>query len=97
MGLKDIRSRVINCLINGQIQHDIDRSGNINEKNLLLTGAIQIKDVIELLNKTKGFEFETVRHHFIDNLDVHIFRPYGWYIKCYFLEPDIFFISVHIS
>ena len=51
--------------------------------------------MIELINKTKGSEFETSKHRMIKNLDVHIFKPKGWYIKFYFIEPDIFFISVH--
>lgn len=95
MGLKDIRKRAIECLENGRIQHDTDRAGNIDEKNLLLTGQIKVDEVIELINKTKGTEFETVEHHTVKDLEVHIFKPSGWYIKCYFIEPDVFFISVH--
>ena len=95
MGLKDIRAKAIDCLLSGQIQHDTDRLGSIDEKNLLVTGQISVDDVIDLIKQTKGGEFETSKHHYIVGLDVHIFKPKGWYIKCYFLEPDIFFISVH--
>lgn len=95
MGLKDIRAKAIDCLKSGQIQHDTDRSGRIDEKNLLVTGQISVDDVIELIKQTKGGDFETSSHHFIAGLDVYIFKPNGWYIKCYFIEPDIFFISVH--
>lgn len=76
----------------GWIYH---RSGRIDEKNLLVTGQISVDDVIELIKQIKGGDFETSSHHFIAGLDFHIFKPNGWYIKCYFIEPDIFFISVH--
>lgn len=95
MGLKDIRVKAIGCLKSGQIQHDTDRSGSIDEKNLLVTGQITVEEVIELIKRTKGGEFETSEHHYIKGLDVHVFKPSEWYIKCYFIEPDIFFISVH--
>lgn len=95
MGLKDIRAKAIECLKSGQVQHDTDRSGKIDEKNLLVTGQISTVEVIELLNQTKGTQFESDKHHVIKTIDVHIFKPKGWYIKCYFIEPDIFFISVH--
>lgn len=95
MGLKDVRTRAISCLISGRIQHETHRSGNIDEKNLLVTGKITVDEVIELMNATNGSQFETSNHHTIIDLEVHIFKPKGWYIKCYFIEPDIFFISVH--
>ncbi len=95
MSLKSIRKKAIECLTSGRIQHETDRSGNIKEKNLFVTGQIKVEEVIELINKTKGSEFETSKHHLLKDLDVHVFKPSGWYIKCYFIEPDIFFISVH--
>lgn len=96
MGLKDVRSKAIGCLKSGKIQHDTDRSGKIDEKNLLATGQVTVDEVIEQLNKTKGTEYESSPHHTVENIEVHIFKPKsGWYIKCYFIEPDIFFISVH--
>lgn len=95
MGLKVVREKAIECLKSGRIQHETDRAGNLDEKNLLVTGQISVEEVIQLLLSTKGTEFETSKHHIIRGLDVHIFRPKKWYIKCYFIEPDIFFISVH--
>lgn len=95
LGLKDVRTRAIDCLKSGRIQHDTDRSGNIDEKNLLVTGQITVPEVIELINATKGNQFETSNHHTVVDLEVHVFKPKGWYIKCYFIEPDVFFISVH--
>jgi len=95
LGLKDVRKKAIDCLKGGRVQHDTDRSGNIDEKNLLVTGQITVDEVIELINATKGTQFETSNHHSIIGLEVHVFSPKGWYIKCYFIEPDVFFISVH--
>lgn len=42
-GLKKIRRLVVEKLIDGRIQHEPDRSGNIDEKNLLLVGKITWK------------------------------------------------------
>lgn len=95
MGLKNVRQKVIKCLKSGRIQHVTSRSGNIVEKNLLVTGQITVEEVIELINRTKGNDFKCVKHHILKNIDVYIFKPNNWYIKCYFIEPDIFFISVH--
>lgn len=95
MGLKDIKVKAIECLKSGRIQHNTTRAGKIDEKNLLVTGQIKVEEVIDLINKTKGDEFATSKHHLDKTLDIHIFKPNGWYIKCYFIEPDIFFISVH--
>lgn len=95
MGLKDVRKKAIKCLKSGCIQHETDRSGNIDEKNLLVTGQVSVEEVIKLINATKGSGFKSVKHHSLKDIDVYIFKPNNWYIKCYFIEPDIFFISVH--
>tara|TARA_Y100000768_G_C23989013_1_gene690861 strand:+ start:425 stop:715 length:291 start_codon:yes stop_codon:yes gene_type:complete len=95
LGLKDIRSEVIKRLKDGHIQHDTDRAGDIDIKNLLLTGEVTVSDVIELINKTKGGQYESSPHHIVESVDVHIFKPNGWYVKFYFIDPDVIFISVH--
>ncbi|MBL6989631.1 MAG: hypothetical protein ISR65_07630 [Bacteriovoracaceae bacterium] len=95
MGFKDIRAKVISRLKNGFIQHVTNRSGDIDIKNLLLVGKVTVADVIEQINKTRGDQYETSPHHYIKEVEVHIFRPGNWYIKCYFIDPDVVFISVH--
>lgn len=95
VGLKDVRSEVIKRLRNGLIQHDIDRAGDINIKNLLITGEITVAEVIELINKTKDGQYASSPHHIVTRVDVHVFRPERWYIKLYFIDPDVIFISVH--
>lgn len=82
LGLREIREKVIDCLESGRIQHDTDRSGNIDEKNLLVTGQVSVKDVVILIKKTKGTHFKISKHHSIKSIDVYEFKPTGWYIKC---------------
>lgn len=99
LGLKDVRVAVIKKLEEGRIQHETTRSGDINEKNLLLTGRVTVDEVVEIIMATKGTGFTTSKLHGYDNIDVHIFehkkKGINWYIKCYLIEPDIWFISVH--
>jgi hypothetical protein len=55
--------------------------------------------VIELIRKTGGDAYQCCPHHQDATTDVHILRPWKsgcyWYVKFYFIEPDIIFISVH--
>lgn len=95
MGFRETRAEVIERLKNGHIQHDMSRSGEIDVKNLMLVGEISVDEVIELLKKVRGTEYSSSPHHSVSGIDVHIFKPEGWYIKCYFLDPDVVFISVH--
>lgn len=99
VGFKETKSKVIEVLRQGRIQHETTRSGKIEEKNLLLVGLVRVEEVIELINGTKGTEYFTSKHHMDKSIEIHIFRPRKsgktWYIKCYLLEPDIWFISVH--
>ena len=104
MGLKDTRSKVIECLRSGNIQHEA--RDQIDIKNLLSTGAVSVEDVIKMVNATKGTEFVTSPHHAWPSIDVYTFKPKiwnktankreAWYVKCYLLEPDTWFISVHL-
>lgn len=103
MGFLEIRAVVIECLRVGAVQHEA--RNDIDTKNLLVTGEISTEEVIRLLKGTKGFQYETSPHHTLRNLTVYIFKPemtesttkVRWYIKCYLLEPDVWFISVHKS
>ena len=97
MGFKDARSDLINCLKAENYQHE-DRS-DIESKNLLSTGEINAEEVIELAKACNGKNYETSKHHFLPNQEVHILIPtvakQKWYIKFYFVEPDVWFLSVH--
>jgi len=96
--LQEIKKLIIQCLEDGLVQHET-RSGKIDEKNLLLTGKVTIEDVIQAIRSTKGDNFTRSKHHFDSSIEVYIFKPHtsgrSWYIKCYLLEPDVWFISVH--
>ncbi|MFP5459347.1 MAG: hypothetical protein ACLGG7_11490 [Bacteriovoracia bacterium] len=99
MGLTDVRAQIVKYLRAGQYQHDTTRRGEIEEKNLLVTNVVSIVDVIQLILATKGHQYSSSRHHSDRTITVHIFKPLRngvrWYIKCYVLEPNVWFISVH--
>jgi hypothetical protein len=99
LGLKEVRAKVVDRLRAGRILHDTTRGGEIDEKNLLLIGKVTIEEVIEVINSAKGVNYSTSKHHLDRSVDVHIFKlkkkNVNWYIKCYMIEPDVWFISVH--
>lgn len=99
MGLKDTRSRAIECLQTGRVQA-VERV-DIDEKNLLKTGVVTPDEVIKLLNATRGPQYKTRPHKDDASVEVHYFEPnvagVDWHIKLYFLDPDCWFISVHRS
>lgn len=99
MGFKRIRATIVKKLKEGRIQHELDRSGSIDEKNHLAVGKISVEEVVDLLNSTKGFQYKALAHHILPEIEIHIFKPVknkvAWYIKCYLIEPDVIFISVH--
>lgn len=99
MGFRDIRKQVIDALNSGAVQHEA--RGDINDKNLLATGAMTIADVIRLLSRCRGNQHESSPHHQDASIEVHVFKPLDdgtqWYIKLYCIDPDVWFISVHNS
>lgn len=105
MGFKEVRSRAIQAIRDGGIQHE--SRDEIEEKNLLVVGDVTSDQVIHLLNSCRGTQYSSSPHHMVPGVDVHVFKPEAkadstaekefWYIKLYFLDPDIWFISVHKS
>jgi len=97
MGFKDIKRIAIDYLKNGAFDHEARR--DVNVKNLFSTGVIDTDYVISLIAQTSGAEYQCRPHHQDNLINVHILRPFKddfyWYVKFYFLEPDIIFISVH--
>lgn len=78
--------------------------GDIDTKNLLATGKVSEAEVIRLLGCCKVQEYRTTPHDDDASIAVHIFKPIGvagglpsrrWYIKFYFVEPNVVFMSVH--
>ena len=103
MGFRDARSRAIEALNSGDIQHEA--RGDIDDKNLLLTGDVSADEVVALLLRCRGNQHSSSPHHGDASVEVHVFKPVvgsgaaqtRWYIKLYFLDPDAWFISVHTS
>lgn len=99
MGFHDVKRRVIHCLIQGTYDHEVRR--NIDVKNLFQCGQLSEEDVIGLILQTSGNDYEVRPHHKAPLIDVHILKPrwagHLWYVKFYFVEPDVVFISVHQS
>jgi hypothetical protein len=105
MGFLQIRHQAIAAILEGRIQYE--SRGDVDEKNLLLTGAVTPEQVVRLLKACRGTQYTSAPHHLVRDLDVHMFKPEAslapggprqrWYIKLYFIEPDVWFISVHVS
>ncbi|MGO4742531.1 hypothetical protein [Serratia quinivorans] len=97
MGFRAVKKLAIRCLQQGAYDHEV--RGNIDVKNLFATGQVDENRVIELIRKTTENEYQYRPHHQDAATDVHILRPWKagcyWYVKFYFMEPDIIFISVH--
>lgn len=105
MGFKEARQQAIRAIEEGRIQHEA--RAQIDEKNLLLTGDVTPAQVVRMLLACRGTQHRCSPHHQDAGIDVHEFKPEAslvpgqrrrrWYIKLYFLEPDVWFISVHES
>lgn len=96
MGFKEVKRKAIECIKNDHVRH-VARGV---EKNLFASGELTSAEVINIIGSCQGDCYETDKHHFLD-IEVHILRPRGkydgFYIKFFFVEPDILFISVHLS
>ena len=98
MGYRQAKRQVLQCLGEGSVEHELDR-GEIDIKNLLSTGGVTAKQVADAIGRSSGKEYKCSPHHFDEDIEVHIIRTQHsdrtWYIKWYFISPNIVFISVH--
>jgi hypothetical protein len=92
-GFKTARNKVLKALAEGTYLHET--RGNIDVKNLLLTGVITAEELAAIILRCTGAHHEAVPHHQVRGIHVHILKRDGWYIKFYFLNPNTIFISVH--
>jgi hypothetical protein len=94
---KDVKKQLIQCLADGSVLHEA--RSDIDIKNLLTVGAVSTEKVTQILKQSRGTEYETSPHHMGQGVDVHVVKTHyeseEWYIKWYFVEPDVVFISVH--
>lgn len=88
------RERVLLALSEGRFQH-ATRKGRIETKNFLQVGKISAARVADIIRRSKPAEVRAAKHHVIDAIDIYIIISNGWYIKVYFLQDDLWFISVH--
>lgn len=97
MGFNEVKKRVLECLKNGDYQHE--ERNNIDVKNKLRTGEISIDEAIKIISRAKGNNHSTSPHHAFKEVTVHIIKikhlKHELYIKWYFLEPNSVFISFH--
>ncbi|QXI40096.1 hypothetical protein [Pseudomonas xantholysinigenes] len=92
-GFKAVRHAVIAALESGRYLHAA--RGNIEVKNLLALGVVSAGEVIEIIRACDGNHHSSSPHHAVLDIEVHVLRRHGWYIKFYFIEPHTWFISVH--
>ncbi len=48
-----------------------------------------------ILAALKEGDYQHADRNQIKNVECHVIKAQGWYIKFYFLDPATFFISVH--
>lgn len=98
-GFKEVKAKAIKCLEEGAYAHEA--RNEIEVKNLFLIGQLSEDEVIELIKCCRGNQYEKSTHHFESKVIVHILKPKlrmkNWYIKFYFVDPNVMFISVHES
>jgi hypothetical protein len=91
MGFNEVKKLLIDALKNGSFQNEARDAS----KNLLATGDFSVDDLMDLIKKSSGSNHQSSPHHQDGNIDVHVIQARGWYIKFFFLDPDVIFISVH--
>ena len=93
LGFKPAKQKALEALRRGNYQ--IAVRTNLDAKNLLSTGEVTESDLISIIERCQGQNHERRPHDQIPQIDVHILKRDGWYIKFFFLDPDTFFLSVH--
>lgn len=90
-----MKRKAIEKLLNNSIRHE-ERE---YDKNLFARGVVSKNDIIQIFLYSRGDQHSTSGHYFLEGVTVHIIRAVGkydgYYVKFYFVEPDIWFISVH--
>jgi len=98
MGFNNIKKRVIKCLDEGLVSHEM--RNNIDVKNLLATGQVTLNEVATIIKRARSTDYMTSPHHFDASIEVHVLKvTYScqfWYIKWYFNEANSVFISIHM-
>lgn len=93
MSWKTKKSRVLGCLDADMVEHEARIT--IDEKNLLATGDVTNAEVAKLLARASGNQHSQSLHHLDKHTMVNIVKTKDWYVKWYYIDPNIVFISVH--
>ena len=98
MGYRQAKRQALECIADARIEHELNRC-EIDVKNLLVTGVVTAAQVADAIGRSSGTEYECCRHHYDENIEVHIIKTRhgdkSWYIKGYFISPNVVFVSVH--
>ena len=99
MKFREIKRQALYCLQQGNYDHEVRR--DIDIKNVFASRRVDRYWVMDLIARTAGDNWHCTPHHQQPDIDVHLFRSWKagqfWYVKFYFLAPDMVFISVHPS
>ena len=90
MGFKEAKHRLIEALRKREYEHEARK--NAESKNQLLSKGISSESLCEIVIRCQGQDHGTSPHHSLDNVKVHILKREGWYVKFYFLEPNVTYI-----
>lgn len=97
MGFNEVKATAIQKIKEGKISHDPREFSKNEYAQCLLTD----EQVIFMIKNCRGDRYEKRPHHKDKRIPVHILKPAGkydgYYVKFYFLEPDVCFMSVHRS
>ena len=95
MGFNEIKKKAVDCIKEGRYKND----KRDLEKNLFANRLLTEEDLLKIINSCNGDCYEVGKHHHMEAIPVHKLKPIGrydgLYVKFYFLEPNIVFISVH--
>lgn len=85
------------CIDPGFVHHEVRRQ--IDKKNYLFSGNASLTDIKQIISRCSGIHYSSSPNHLNEDIEVHIVKTtFGyrrWYIKWYFLEPNVVFIGVH--
>ena len=93
MKFDEIRSIVINALDSGAYNHEHRQA--INKKNLLAFKIVDAKFVRNKISKSNENEHRTFYDYTFKDRIIHEFIVDRWYIKFYYENSIVTFISVH--
>ncbi len=93
MKSNEIKSIVINALDTGAYNHEHRQA--INKKNLLAFKVVDAKFVRNKISKLKEKNYRVFYDYTFKDREIHEIVIDGWYIKFYYENSIVTFISVH--